>query len=214
VTVVGVVPDLHMQGIFSEPGRNEAGFYLSQDQMGWGWLDLFIRTKGDPLQLVDPVRRAIASIDPNQPIYAVGTLTSQTAQAMRAFDIIGLMALVFATITLFLGAVGVYGVTSQSVSRRIREFGIRMALGSSVGQLLALVMRQGGRQIAIGLTLGLGCGYLLTRPLEQAFGGSMANHPGIYCVVVAAITLVGLTALWLPSRRAARVDPVEALRTD
>lgn len=214
ITVVGVVPDLQMQSIFAERGQNEAGFYLSQDQMGWGWLDLFIRTKGDPLALVDPVRKAIASIDPNQPIYAVGTLTGRTAQALRAFSIIGIMAVIFAGITLFLGAVGVYGVTAQSVSRRTREFGIRMALGSTVTQLLQLVLHQGGRQIALGLAFGLVCGYCLTRPLEQAFGGSMANHPGIYLTVTATIALVGLVALWLPARRAAKVDPIEALRAE
>jgi len=211
---VGVVPDLQMQSIFAEPGKNEAGFYLSQDQMGWGWLDLFIRTKGDPLKLVDPVRKAIAGIDPNQPIYAVGTLTSQMTQALRAFSIIGIMAVVFAVITLFLGAVGVYGVTAQAVARRTREFGIRMALGSTVAQLLQLVLRQGGRQIGLGLGIGLLCGYMLTRPLEQVFGGSMANHPGIYLTVVAMIAVVGLVALWIPAHRAAGIDPVEALRTE
>lgn len=214
VTVVGVVPDLQMQGIFAEPGRNEAGFYLPQDQMGWGWLDLFIRTQGDPLALVDPVRKAIASIDPDQPIYAVGTLSSQTAQALRAFDIIGLMAVVFAITTLFLGAIGVYGVTSQSVSRRLREFGVRMALGSTAGGILLLVTRQCGRQVAVGLAAGLVCGFLLTRPLEQVFGSGMANHPGIYLVVASTICLVGGVALWLPARRATRIDPVEALRMD
>jgi ABC-type antimicrobial peptide transport system permease subunit len=182
--------------------------------MGWGWLDLFIRTKGDPLALVDPVRRAIASIDPGQPIYAVGTLTGQMAQALRAFSIIGIMAVIFAGITLFLGAVGVYGVTAQSVSRRTREFGIRMALGSTVAQLLQLVLHQGGRQITLGLGFGLVCGYFLTRPLEQAFGGSMANHPGIYLTVTATIALVAIVALWLPARRATKVDPMEALRTE
>lgn len=214
ITVVGVVPDLQMQSIFAEPGQNEAGFYLSQDQMGWGWLDLFIRTKGDPLKLVDAVRKAIASIDPNQPIYAVGTLTSQMTQALRAFSIVGIMAVVFAVITLFLGAVGVYGVTAQAVARRTREFGIRMALGSTVVQLLQLVLRQGGRQIGLGLVLGLVCGYFLTRPLEQVFGGNMANHPGIYVTVVAMISLVGLVALWIPARRASRINPVEALRAE
>ncbi|MBI2813866.1 MAG: ABC transporter permease [Opitutae bacterium] len=214
ITVVGVVPDLQMQGIFAEPGKNEAGFYLSQDQMGWGWLDLFIRTKGDPLTMVDPVRKAIAGIDPNQPIFAVGSLTSQMAQALRGFSIIGIMAVVFATITLFLGAVGVYGVTSQAISRRTREFGIRLALGSTFAQLLRLVLRQGARQIGFGLLFGLGFGYFLTRPLEQVFGGSLANHPGIYLTVAALIALVGLLALWLPARRTSRVDPMTALRSE
>lgn len=214
ITIIGVVPDLQMQSIFAEPGQNEAGFYLSQDQMGWGWLDLFIRTKGDPLALVDPMRKAIASIDPNQPIYAVGTLTHQMAQALRAFSIVGIMAVLFAGITLFLGAVGVYGVTSQAISRRTREFGIRLALGSTFAQLLRLVLQQGARQIGLGLLFGLVLGYLLTRPLEQVFGGSMANHPGIYVTVTVVIALVGLLALWLPARRTAKVDPMEALRSE
>lgn len=214
VNVVGVVPDLQMQGIFAEPSANEAGFYLSQDQMGWGWLDLFLRTKGDPLALVDSVRKAIASIDPNQPIYAVGTLTSQMALAIRGFTIVGIMAVIFAGITLFLGALGVYGVTSQAVSRRTREFGVRMALGSTVGQVLQLVLRQGGGQIALGLGVGLGAGFLLTRPLESVFGGQMANNPAIYVIVAVLIALVGLAALWLPARRAAHIDPMEALRTE
>lgn len=214
VTVVGVVPDLQMQGIFAAPNQNEAGFYLAQDQMGWGWLDLFIRTKGDPLSLVTPVRQAIAGIDPNQPIHSIGTLTSQTAQAMRGFSMVGMMALVFATISLFLGALGVYGVTSQAVSQRTREFGIRMALGSTVSQLLNLVLRQGGRHIGIGLGLGLGGGFLLTLPMAQIFGGSVANTPAIYLIVTVTIALVGLVALWLPARRATKADPMEALRSE
>ncbi|HTL66218.1 MAG TPA: ABC transporter permease [Lacunisphaera sp.] len=214
VTVVGVVPDLHMQGIFAAPGQNEAGFYLAQDQMGWGWLDLFVRTKSDPLQLVEPVRKAIASIDPNQPIDSVGTLTSQTARAMRGFNIIGILAVTFAAIALFLGAIGVYGVTTQAVNRRRREFGVRMALGSTMNQLLRLVLRQGGTQIVLGLAGGLVGGYLITRPLEQMFGSAMANNPMIYLIVTLIICAVGLAALWFPARRAARVDPMEALRAE
>jgi len=212
--VVGVVPDLQMQGIFNEPGQNEAGFYLAQDQMGWGWLDLFIRTKSDPLQLIDPVRRAIASIDPDQPIDSVGTLTSQTARAMRGFNLIGILSVVFAVIALFLGAIGVYGVTTQAVNRRTREFGIRMALGSTVNQLLQLVLRQGGGQIGRGLAIGLVGGFLLTRPLQQIFGSAMANNPLIYVGVALLICGVGVGALWFPARRASRVDPMTCLRSE
>jgi len=212
--VIGVVPDLQMQGLFAAPGRDEAGFYLVEDQMGWGWLDLFVRTRSDPLQLVTPVRKAIASIDPNQPIHSVGTLTSQTAMALRGFNIVGMMAVIFAGITVFLGALGVYGVTSQAVSRRTREFGTRMALGATLGQVLRLVLLQGGRQVAAGVGVGLVAGFLLTRPLETIFGSQMANSPGVYLLVAALIGLVGLTALWIPARRAARIDPMVALRAE
>lgn len=213
-TVIGVVPDLQMQGLFNDPALGEAGFYLAQDQMGWGWLDLMIRTKSDPLQLIDPMRRAIAGIDSDQPIHSVGTLTSQTARSMRGFTIIGILAVVFAVISLFLGAIGVYGVTTQAVNRRTREFGIRMALGSTVSQLLQLVLRQGGRQIGTGLAIGLAGGFLLTRPLEQVFGSAMVNNPLIYVGVALTICAAGLAALWLPARRASHVDPMEALRAE
>jgi predicted permease len=214
VTVVGVVPDLQMQGLFAAPGTNEAGFIVSQDQMGWGWLDLLIRTKGDPLALIDPVRRAIAAIDPDQPIHSVATLETNTARAVRGFTIVGAMAGIFSLITLFLGAVGVYGVTAAAISRRTREFGVRMALGASVSQVLAMVLRQGGRQVALGLAVGLTAGFAITRPLENLFGPGMANNPVVYLVVAAIITVVGFLALWIPARRAAQIDPMEALRSE
>lgn len=214
VIVIGVVADLQMGGLFQPADFDTAGFYLSQDQMGWGWLDLFIRTKSDPTQLIAPLRQAIVGIDPNQPIHSIGTLTSITAQAVRGFSIIGLMAGIFAVITLFLGAVGVYGVTSLAVSRRTREFGVRMALGASVGQVLRLVLRQGGLQIGVGLATGLVGGFLLTRPLQSTLGGEMMNNPVIYVLVALLIASVGLVALWLPARRATHIDPMEALRSE
>lgn len=214
VTVIGVVPDLKMQGVFAPPGEDEAGFYLVQDQMGWGWLDIFIRTRSDPLSHLTAVRKAIASLDPNQPIHSIGTLKSSTAQAARGFTIVGVMAGVFASITLFLGAIGVYGVTSLAVSRRTREFGVRMALGATVGQVLRMVLAQGGRQILVGLAVGLLGGFLLTRPLRDLFGTGMTNNPLVYLVVAVVIAVVGLLALWIPAHRAARIDPMEALRTD
>lgn len=203
-----------MQGVFAPPGVDEAGFYLVQDQMGWGWLDIFIRTKSDPLSHITAVRKAIASLDPNQPIHSIGTLRSTTTQAALGFTIIGAMAAIFAAITLFLGAIGVYGVTSLAVSRRTREFGVRMALGATVGQVLKLVLAQGGRQIAVGLTAGLLTGFLITRPLSDIFGSAMTNNPLVYVIVAVVIGLVGLAALWLPARRAARIDPMVALRNE
>jgi predicted permease len=214
VTIIGVVPNLRMNGLFSPPGMDEAGLYLSQDQMGWGWLDLFIRTKADPIALVPAMRKAVASIDPNQPIDSIGTLTTQIRRSIRGFTLIGSMAAIFAAITLFLGAVGVYGVTALAISRRTREFGVRLALGATVRQLLGLVLRQGSRQIAIGLVLGLVAGFFLTQPLKSVFGAQVTGNPLIYVVVAAVIAAVGFLALWLPARRTSRVDPMTALRSE
>jgi putative ABC transport system permease protein len=214
VTVIGVVPDLKMQGLFAPPGRDEAGFYLSQDRMGWGWLDLLVRVRGDPEALVPAIRRAIAELDPNQPIHSIGTLQARTVQAMRGFTIIGSMSALFAVVTLFLGAVGVYGVASLAVARRVREFGIRMALGANAPQVLRLVVRQGSLQIAIGLAAGLLTGFVITRPMENLFGEAMANNPLIYLVVAGFTAAIGLIALLLPARRATRIDPIQALRAE
>ena len=214
VTVVGVVPDLQMQGVFSAPNMNPAGFYLTQDQMGWGWLFLLVRTQGSPLPLADPVRAAVAGLDPDQPVHSIGTLAEHTARQIHGFTIVGVMAGLFALITLFLGAVGVYGVTSFAVGQRTREFGVRLALGATLGGVLRLVLRQGARQIALGLGGGLVAAFLVTRPLQSVFGEELVNSPFIYGLVVTVIAIVGLLALWVPARRAAKIDPMEALRSE
>lgn len=214
VTVVGVVPDLQMQGVFSAPSMNAAGFYLTQDQMGWGWLFLFVRTQGDPLPLAASVRAAVAELDPDQPVHSIGTLATQTARQIRGFTIVGVMAGLFALITLFLGAVGVYGVTAFAVGRRTREFGVRMALGATMGGVLRLVLGQGARQIAYGMGGGLIAAFLITRPMRGVLGEELVNSPLIYGLVIAVIALVGLFALWVPARRATRVDPMTALRAE
>lgn len=214
LTVVGVVPDLQMQGLFEPPDRHAAGFYLAQEQMGWGWLYLFIRTQGDPLSLVDPVRRAIAALDADQPVHSIATLAEHTARQIRGFTIIGVMAGVFAFITLFLGAVGVYGVTSFAVGQRTREFGVRMALGATVGAVLSMVLRQGTRQIGFGLGAGLVAAFFITRPLEGVFGDELINSPLVYALVILVISGVGLLGLLIPARRAANIDPMKALRCE
>jgi len=214
VTVVGVVPDLQMQGLFGPPNVNAAGIYLSQDQMGWGWLYLFVRTRSDPLPLAPAVRRAVAELDPDQPVHSIGTLAEHTARQIHGFTVVGVMAGLFALITLFLGAVGVYGVTAFTVGQRTREFGVRMALGATVNGVLQLVLRQGARQIAIGLSFGLFAAFLITRPLQNVLGDELVNSPLIYGLVVTVIATVGFLALWVPARRATKIDPMEALRAE
>jgi ABC-type antimicrobial peptide transport system permease subunit len=89
-----------------------------------------------------------------------------------------------------------------------------MALGATLAQVIRLVLVQGGRQVAAGVAVGLIAGFLLTRPLESLFGAEVINNPGIYALVSAVIGLVGLAALWIPARRAARIDPMSALRSE
>ena len=214
VTVIGVVPDARMQGIFA-PGRDDGvGFYLAQDQMGWGWLTLLVRTEGDPSRLIDPMRLAVGSLDPNQPVHTIGTLAEHTARQIRGFTVVGAMAGIFALVTLFLGAVGVYGVTSFAVGQRTREFGVRMALGASIRSVLALVILQAGRQILTGIGIGLLLAFLITRPMVNVFVPEIVNNPMNYALVAGLILAVGFFAIWFPANRAARIDPMEALRAE
>jgi len=214
VTVVGVVPDLQMDGLFSPSTRNAAGFYLFQDQMGWGWLNLVVKTRADSKALVEPLRRAVAEVDPDQPLFSIGTLAEHTAREIHGFTIVGSMAGFFALTTLFLGAIGVYGVTSFSVGQRTREFGVRMALGASVGSVLRLVMSQGLRQIGYGLGGGLIAALFLTRPMRGVVNDELITNPWVYVGVTCVIASVALLALWIPARRAAKISPMEALRSE
>jgi putative ABC transport system permease protein len=214
ITVVGVVPDLQMQGITSSPLDDPAGFYLVEDQMGWGWLNLFVRTQGDPLKMVESVRRAVASVDPDQPIHTIGTLEYQTLRQLHGFSVVGGMSVIFAVVAVVLGAVGVYGVTAFSVGRRTREFGVRLALGATIGSLLGLVFRGGLRQIGTGLAGGLVIAFLMTRPLVAVVGPTLSNNPWIYTSVAGVLSVVALLAMWVPARRASKVDPMIALRSE
>jgi len=211
-TIVGVVPDLNMEGV----GNNDppAGWYLLQDQQAWGWLDLLVRTAGDPALLIPAVRHAVAEVDPEQPVHTITTLRERTARRLAGLEIVGTMAAVFAVTALVLAGVGIYGVMAFAVRRRTREFGVRLALGATGGKILTLLFRQGAVQTGIGVTAGLALGYALSRPLAPLLPKVSADDPALYVAVALVLTVVAALAIWLPARRAARVNPMVALRTE
>jgi len=211
-TVVGVVPDLHMQGIGN--GNDGPGWYLLQDQMGWGWLDLLVRVDGDPAAMIEAVRTAVAEVDPGLPIHTIGTLGQRTTRALAYLHIVGSMAVVFSVSALVLAAVGIYGVIAFTARRRMREFGVRIALGSTGRGILGLLFRASATQAVAGVAIGLGLGYLLSRPLAPILMGVSASDPLIYGAVALVLVSTAAFACWLPARRAAQVDPVTALRAD
>jgi predicted permease len=211
-TVIGVVPDLGMQGV-GNAGQG-AGWYLLQDQQGWGWLDLLVRTEGDPSALIGAVRAAVAAVDPQQPIHSIRTLSERTARQVAGLQIIGSMAAVFALVALALSAVGVYGVISHSARRRERELGLRMALGASAAAIVGLVLRQNALQTVVGIVAGLAGGFMLAMPLASLLPDVSASDPLVYAVVGAVLLATTVLACWLPARRAGRVDPQVALRAE
>lgn len=211
-TIVGVVADAGMEGVGNT--GSGAGWYLLQEQVGWGWLDLLVRAEGDASALVPAVRAAVAAIDPEQPVHTIRTLTERTQRQLAGLQIIGAMAMVFALAALVLAAVGVFGVVAYGAKLRTREFGLRVALGATGAGIVRMMLRQNALLTLVGTAVGVAGGYLLTRPLASVLSDVSASEPLPYLVVAATLMATAAVACWLPARRAGRADPMVALRNE
>jgi predicted permease len=171
-----------------------------------------IRTGADPRLIVSAVRKELSAAEPAMRAPRV-TVCQQvlydSTQAQRTYMV---FLVVFAVIGLLLAALGIYGVLAYAVARRTREIGIRMALGAERRRVLMMILVEGGRLVAAGITLGLVAAFWLTRLLRQQLFEVNPTEPGIFIVVVAVLTGIAMLACLLPARRAAQVHPMEALR--
>jgi putative ABC transport system permease protein len=173
---------------------------------------LFLRTDGDPLAVAPAVRRVIAELLPQSPVYDMRTLASRTADA-RAYARFSAMLLAgFAGLALLLATVGVYGVISFSVSQRTREIGIRTALGASRRDVVRLVVGQGAVIAALGGAAGVAAALAATRVLRSMLYDVVPSDPTTFAAIVAILGIAVVAASWLPARRAASIQPTEALR--
>jgi putative ABC transport system permease protein len=214
MTIVGVVPDLRMAG-FDSDRSDPWGYYVPLAQRDERFVSLAIQTAGgDPLALTKTVRDAVRGINPNLPIYNVDSMRGVIRQRSWFYFVFGTLFIVFGGAALFMATVGLYGVLSFSVSRRTREMGIRMALGASARDVIRLVLRQGGTQLAAGLGLGLLIAAGLTRVIGILMFEVKPRDPPVFLLVVLVITAVGLMASLVPARRATRTEPVSALRSE
>ena len=211
LTIVGVVP-ANYTGDTNEP--HAAMYYLPLAQHHEGFVTMVVRTAGAPMSLAAPVREVVAQLQPDIPIYRVQSMEKAIAQPTWFIRVFGVMFMIFGAIALFLASVGLYAVMSFSVSRRTREVGIRMALGAQASQVQRLILRQGLWQIALGIPLGLGLAVVVAFGSQVLLFDVQPLDPGIYLGVVAVLTLVGLTACFVPARRATRVDPMVALHSE
>lgn len=211
-TVVGVVPDLDLQGVGNT--RNGAGYYLLQDQMGWGWLDLLVRTEGDAAAVAPALRLAVAEIDPRLPIHTIGTVSERQARSLAGLTIISSMTTVFAIAALLLASVGIYGVTSAMARRRHHEFGMRVALGAGSECILRLMFLGSAPQTAVGIAGGIAIGALLVRPLRPMTVADGSDELLVYVVVGVVLGATALLSTLVPALRAARADPMAVLRGD
>ena len=207
---VGVVADLSL-----DLPNARSGIHVPLTQQPPTAASVVLVSSGDPHALARPLSEAVKALSPDVPVDRMFTLAERTADDLRLLITFGWLALVFGISGLVLAAIGVYGVTSFTVQRRTREFGLRMALGATRGDVLRLVLRNGLGQCALGLAAGALAGWLLGQPLQAALARELATSSSImYAIVCGSVTLAVLAALWWPARRATRVDPIVALRAD
>ena len=211
-TIVGIVPDLRMNGIGDNDNEQPQGMYFPVAQIGSRFLTAALRARGDPLDLASVVRDEVSAMDKEVPVYWVQTMTGGIGKNTWFYNTFGTLFLVFGAVALFLASVGLYGVMSFAVSRRTREVGIRMALGAQSGQVPSLILRQSFSQIAIGLVVGLGIAAVLSRGMALLFFETEPWDPAIFLLIAAVLATSGFLASLIPARRATRIDPMEALR--
>jgi putative ABC transport system permease protein len=211
LTIVGVVGDVRHSEV-TGPSSPEIYRLLAQDPQAM--MMLAVRVSGDEHALTDHVRAAIAAVDPTQPVYHVKTLKRLVGDALLPSAAAMSMMTFFGVLALLLATIGIYGVISYAVSQQTREFGLRLALGASPGDVLQLVFRRALSLVLAGTALGVLGALAVTRLLGGILYGVTPADVTTYLTVASGLILVGGLACFLPALRAMRVDPVVVLRTD
>jgi putative ABC transport system permease protein len=208
--IVGVVADNHTQNLTDAP---VAEMFYPVLQRPENFTGILVRTDGDPAALTASVRAALRDVDAGIPLTNPGTMQQLVAQSMADRQLTMTLLIVFAGLALLLASLGVYSVMAYSVTQRAGEIGIRMALGARAADVQAMVIRQGMKLAAFGVLIGLFVALGVTRLMTALLFEVGATDPLIYAGIAALLAAVAASACWLPSRRAARVDPMQALHS-
>jgi putative ABC transport system permease protein len=208
--IVGVTGDVKQMQL------HDAAFptiYTASSQRDGGFWDTFVlRSSTAPESLIASVRKEIQAIDPELPLYKPNSLTAMIAETTRAQRFNAFLLGSLAVLASALAAVGLYGVMSYLVAHRMREIGIRMALGAQSGDVLRLVMRQGMAPVLVGLIVGVAAAVALTRLMKNILFEVSATDPATFALSVSFLVCAALLAIWIPAKRALRVDPMVVLR--
>jgi predicted permease len=208
-TIVGLAGEIRHQSMSEAPKYR---VYLPLGQHTRWRNRIAIRAEGDPIALTRQVREAVAAIDPELPVFGFETLEQSVANSLSTERLTHRLLLGFAGVALLLAAIGIYGVMSLNVGSRLGEFGIRMALGASPGQVSRLVVRHGLALVLPGVVLGLAGAAMLTRFLGSLLFGVKPIDPLTFASVTGLLLIVAALACWIPARRAVSSDPLTALR--
>jgi len=208
--IVGIVGDVRQYGPAAPPSPE---IYMPYEQHPGGYFHLLVRTAGDPLSLSETLLRMMRERNPNVPV-KFSTLEARLAENVSTARFRTLLLGIFAGLAVLLAMAGVYGVMAYMVGQRSNEIGLRMALGASQVNVLTLVLWQGLVYVAIGLALGLVGAFAATRLLTSMLFEVKPTDPATYAAVAVILAAVALAASYIPARRAARVDPLIALRQE
>ena len=214
-TIVGVVGNVIAYGLAEPPPEILHVSYLGP----YGYvapphaMTFVVRTEVAPLSVAPAVRAAVRELDPNVPLSGLRTMQQVLDQASAATAFAMILLVASGGVALLLGAVGVYGVLSYIVSQRTAEIGVRMALGAEAGDVSRMILRQGTVVVALGVGIGLAGALALTRLMTAVLFGVTPSDPLTYAGVGLGLGIVALAATYLPARRAASVDPIDALRS-
>ncbi len=227
--IVGVVSDVRMLAPFPSK-RDNSGFYVPLNAFiyangepainGLQFVTIVVRPRGGarPESLDLALRRTVAKVDPNLPLYFVATPRTNLGAQLGQLRVVSVLFTAFGVVAVVLASVGLYGLTSFAVSQRTQEFGIRMALGADQGLILRMVLGQAALQVALGLAAGLALTLLISvlgeKGLQSFLFQTSPRDPLTYAAVSVLLTLVALIATFFPARRATKVDPMTALRAE
>ena len=211
--IVGIAADVRQMGV-DAPVKAEMYFPYAQMTVSpwYAPRDLVIRTASDPMRILAAVRQEIRAVDPEQPLSNITTMAGVIDKETGPRRIGTVLSSAFAGLALVLAAVGIYGVLSYYVVQQTRQIGVRLALGGRPSDILSLVLRKGVALTSIGVVIGLAASFALTRFMQNLLFGVRALDPATFAVVALVLTAVALTACAIPARRAARVDPLVALK--
>jgi len=210
-TVIGIVGDTKHLWLSDQP---KPQLYSSYSQMPGTFATVAARTNVEPLTLVNAVRQAVWQADPDQPMWKFRTMDFLLSRSVGDQRFVLVLMLLFAALALVLACIGLYGVMAYSVTQRIPEIGLRLALGAQPRDLLRLVLGQGMRLALLGLALGIIASFWGARLMEKMLFEVNATDKPTFVAIAVLLTMVALLACWIPARRAAKVDPMIALRCE
>jgi ABC-type antimicrobial peptide transport system permease subunit len=209
--VVGVVADARFAVIGEMPGGH---LYLPVRQQYRDWQTLVVHTRGDAAAVLPRLQQVLAGLDPALPVFGKTTMEEAVAGGLSTSRSAAAIAGFFGVLALLIASVGLYALVAGAVAERTREIGVRMALGSTPSGILGLVMGDGARLGAIGLGIGLVGAIGVARAMGGLLYGLSPADPVTFVLVPLVLGFVVLLATWLPARRAVRLDPVAALRSE